>query len=220
MEKGQTLSGAQKRRRALEKKEKENESIKKIPKLSVFLSRPKPTVDTVTEDQDECPLTISDDVSNEFPSPCTSIQLSNFDDVESESSSVHVTDQQLVQITHEYWDIDRESMFLPVGTSDTLDPAKWLHINDCLIEEVVRNWKGDQHQLQCDFWKSACAYHEKTRLFSPDIYIRMLQNEKKANREWLESQLVFTVFHVSSFPALRHRLVIVDLMIGIIYLQH
>ena len=143
-----------------------------------FLSRPKPTVDSVTDDQDECPLTISDDVSNEFPSPCTSIQLPNFDDVESESSSVHVTDQQPVQIAHRYQDIDRESMFLPVGTSDMLDSAEWLHMNDCLIEEVVRNWKGDQHQLQCDFRKSARAYRNKI-VFSGYVF----QNAPK----WEES---------------------------------
>ena len=87
MEKGQTLSGAQKRT-ALEKKGKENELMKNIPKLSIFLSRRKRTVASITNDQDECPLTISDDVSNKFSSPCTSIYLPNFDDVESESSSV------------------------------------------------------------------------------------------------------------------------------------
>ena len=125
--------------------------------------------------------------------------------------------------SHEYQNIDRESMFLPVGTSDMLDPGEWLHFNDCLIEEVVRNWKGDQHQLQCDFRKSAPAHSDKQDCF---LWIYISEHSKIGRKltgnglHICSQQFMFIAFHISSFPALRHCLVLVDLMIGIIYLQH
>ncbi|XP_046752385.1 zinc finger MYM-type protein 1-like [Diprion similis] len=171
------LSGAEYRKRAKEKTEKQDEVIKKMNKLEAFFKKPA--------------VSITDPENDHYSSPpCAMIKTIDGANTEQPDTSTSSTcsNQIVASIVHAgaTADILTESLNNAKNENNTLDvsedPAQWL------INDKTRDWiaiNGVQQNMHVDFSQSQRLYEDRTRHLSKSLFERQLLNGEKAHRSWL-----------------------------------
>lgn len=164
------LSGAEYRKRAKEKDDKQKDVINKTRKLDDFFGKPL-IKDNVIDPTRDVPSgsgsATSADISSVSPSADTLIVVAS-------GSKEEAVDVPLVPGVH--LNLNQERCKI------SNDPAKWT------IDEFTRDYfcKNETNQnIQNDFPKSERMYKDKARQLSKHLFERQLLNGEKVLRKWL-----------------------------------
>lgn len=162
------LSGASYRRKAAEKKERQETTLKTIPKLESFFRMPSipaiPVNDNDTDDIHPDPAMGSNEESaasnkdiNPSDTGCSPINVVESGEMETPTTATEPT---------------------PISN----DPADWI-LNEATREYVVRN--GLEQNKDEDFSKTKRQYPDTSRMLSKQAFTRKMVNGEIRERTWL-----------------------------------
>ncbi|KAL4122158.1 hypothetical protein QTP88_014539 [Uroleucon formosanum] len=180
MDQKRHISGAQARKRAIDKKEKEAILLSKIPRLNNFFKQINNITPSCVEDNK---LESSNDITitNNCSTTSTSIQCT-------ESSS----DQSVVDINEESEKSELNVIPNPLtqnNTNNFKDPADWTNSNIC--RNYIAKFGYDKN-IDADFTSSKRTYSDYDRYCSKSIFTKNRKNGENVSRKWL-------VYSISKF---------------------
>ncbi|KAL4091677.1 hypothetical protein QTP88_026330 [Uroleucon formosanum] len=180
MDQKRHISGAQVRKRAIDKKEKEAILLSKIPRLNNFFKQINNITPSCVEDNK---LESSNDITitNNCSTTSTSIQCTA-------SSS----DQSVVDINRESEKSELNVIPNPLtqnNTNNFKDPADWTNSNIC--RNYIAKFGYDQN-IDADFTTSKLTYSDYNRYCSKSIFTKNRKNGENVSPKWL-------VYSISKF---------------------
>lgn len=198
----QKLSGAEYRKRAKEKAEKQDDLLKKTKKLDTFfnkslaISANHPANDTCTSSPstNTSHQPIEDLSKNTGSNAEGQMEYSsrsscrNGGDVEFPSMSIDdrhtkpLTNTESCSTSADLPSELQESTQTKQQILVSKDPAEWT-INNIIKDHMAMN--GIQQNMNADFSHSKRVYGDQTRYFSKSLFERQLLNGQKAPRKWL-----------------------------------